>query len=167
MHLPPPLPPGATQIVVEAPRAVSFKTKIEPWHIEVAARALSEGLPLSNVAGLLGITRQTMTKWRELGMREDCTDPLLTAFAAATEQARAKACLEAIGYLKLAAQTDWRAALELLKASDPDTWAPKSSVKVEATVAPAAPTRDYSRLSEEQFRQLQELDALTAVKADV
>lgn len=140
-----------------AKKPPSFKTTIEPWMIPVAVEAITAGLPLSLVGGLMGVTRQTISNWRELGAREGCPDPLLVQFALAVERARAEASRAGVQLMQQHAAVDWKAAHALLQASDPDTWSPQSRMKVEATVAPA-PARDLSKLSDLELHQLAALE---------
>ncbi len=148
MSSPPPLPKPA-------PR--SFKSKIEAWMIPVAVKATENGLPLKLVGGLIGVTSATILRWRDLGEQEGCPDPLLVEFAMALSEARAKATQRGMQVMAEHGLTDWKATLELLRASDSETWSPQSRVKVDATVQAIVP-RDLSKLS------FEELDMLTAIE---
>jgi len=148
---------GIPALPKTAKKTPSFKTKIEEWMIPVAVKALKSGLPLSLVGGLLGVTRRTLTSWRDLGSQEGCTDPLLVQFALDIEKARAEASMDGVALMQQHAAVDHKAALALLQAQDPETWSPQSRVKLEATVAPA-PARDLSKLSNEELQQLAALE---------
>lgn len=148
MSSPPPLPKKTPK---------SFKTRIEPHMIAVAVKATEMGLPLNLVGGLIGVTRSTVLRWRDLGSQEGCPEPLLVEFALAIEEARAKAALQGLRVMSEHGLTDWKAQLEVLRASDPDTWSAQSRVKVEATVQAVAP-RNLAALSDEELNQLASLE---------
>lgn len=148
MSSPPPLPKKTPK---------SFKTKIEGWMIAVAVKATESGLPLKLVGGLIGATSATVLRWRTQGEQEGCPDPLLVEFALAIEEARTKAALEGMRLMNDHAATDWKAALEVLRASDPETWSAQSRVKIDATVQAVAP-RNLSALSDEELNQLASLE---------
>lgn len=162
----PPLPPGAA--LVEAPASKtsivkrSFKRKPEPWMIPLVERLAREMMPIRQIPGYLGTTYAMMTAWRNAGEEEGCSDPLLVEFALAFAKGRAEMTETAVSLLKGHAMTDFRAAVELLKAADPETWSPKSTVKIEAEISPksaidltkltAAELDAYEALSEKARR---------------
>jgi hypothetical protein len=139
----PPLPDRAK-------KTRSFKTTIEPWMTPVVVKAIEAGMPLHLVGGLVGVTRRTLTSWRDLGSTEGCPEPLLVEFALAVEEARAKASMAGVQLMQQHAAVDWRAAKTLLEAQDPD-------MKIEATVAPG-PARDLSKLTDSELQQLAMLE---------
>jgi hypothetical protein len=161
----PPLPPGVLPEVIDAtPKAKivparKFKTKVEPHMIPLAQKLAQEMMPLKHIAGYLGVSPATLTAWRTAGETEGCPDPLLVELALAIAQGRAKMTESAISLLKGHAVLDHRAALELLKAADPETWNPKTSVKIEAEIS-AKPARDLSKLTVEQLAELEHLERL-------
>lgn len=150
------VPPLPTKPATSAARK-SFKTSVEPHMVETAATALKSGLPLNLVAGLCGVHKRTFQKWLELGSDEACTDPVLTELAMRVEQARAEAAQQGIKLLQLHALTDWKPALELLRAQDPDTWAPQTRSKIDLTVGPKAP-KDLSHLGDAELERLNEIE---------
>lgn len=135
-----------------------FSTKLDRAHIPVVANAVRAGLPLRLCAGLIGVTPGTVHRWRELGEAEGCTDPDLVEFAVAYGEARAQAALDGVRLLNEHGASDWKAKLEVLKASDPDTWVEQRRQKVELDVK-VAPKRDYSALSETELRLLEALES--------
>jgi hypothetical protein len=146
----PPLPDRAK-------KTRSFKTTIEPWMTPVVVKAIEAGMPLHLVGGLVGVTRRTLTSWRDLGSTEGCPEPLLVEFALAVEEARAKASMAGVQLMQQHAAVDWRAAKTLLEAQDPETWGTKTNMKIEATVAPG-PARDLSKLTDSELQQLAMLE---------
>ena len=160
----PPLPPSALPTPTSPPKTEivvrKFRVKPEPWMIGVAEKLVREMLPLRLVAGYLGVSASTLAAWRTAGEDPACSDPLLQELAFTIAKARAEMTVNGIAMLKAHAMTDYRAGLELLKAADPETWSPKSTVKLEAEVS-VKPARDLSKLTLEQLDELERLEALT------
>jgi hypothetical protein len=137
-----------------------MRVRPEQWMVSVAEKLVREMLPLRLVAGYLGVSASTLSAWRTAGEDPACTDPVLQELALAIARGRAEMTVNGIAMLKAHAMTDYRAGLELLKAADPDTWNPKSTVKLEAEVT-VKPSRDLSKLTLEQLDELERLEALT------
>lgn len=127
--------------------------------IPIAANLIEQGLPVATVAGALGVSRPTLRRWLDEGSKDDCPDPLLSAFAAAVEYARTRAAEEGVRLMRIHAQSDYRAALELLKASDPETWSPAQRRTVDVSVKHETVEPDLSQLSDTELRKLQNLEA--------
>jgi hypothetical protein len=128
-------------------------TKLEPWMIKVVEGAIAQGLPLKLVAGLIRVSPSLFHKWYAEGSAESCTDPAKLELASTVDQGRAKAALAGITLMQMHAAGDWRAALELLKVSDPDTWNTASKVQVDKEVT--ITHRDLSGLTETALLELQ------------
>lgn len=135
-----------------------FKTKLEPYMIPIIDRLVRQGLPFANVAGGIGVSPKMLTKWRNEGLDENCTDELLQELGATIEAARSSVAGEGVEIMKVHAMSDWRAAEALLKAQDPDTWNPvkKVEAKVEANVS-HGPV-DLSDLSSEELNVMREVN---------
>jgi hypothetical protein len=134
-----------------------WHTKIEGWMIDVAEKAILEGLPMARVAGLLGVSTRTLEKWRAEGQQPGCKDALKVELSVTIEEARAKAAQAGIQLMKMHAMKDWKAQLELLRAQDPQTWSPQSRQHIEIEMK--TPERDLSQLSDEELAQLEALEA--------
>ena len=146
MKTPPPPPPKKAALVATR----TFRTRVEPWMSQVVAAAIEAGQPLASCAGLIGVTKQTIIKWRQKGLEDNCPEPLLVDFAYAVEEARAKAIAMGVQNMQVHAQEDWRAQAELLRAMDPETFAPQQRSKVEVELSPKAPD-DLSVLSDDEL----------------
>jgi len=127
--------------------------EISPWMIKVVEGAIAQGLPLKLVAGLIRVNPKRFHTWYEEGSAETCTDALKRELASTVAQGRAKAALAGITLMQMHAAGDWRAALELLKVSDPDTWNTASKVQVDKEVT--ITHRDLSSLTEAALLELQ------------
>lgn len=153
---PPPLPAkkaeGASTLATR-----TYRSKLEPWMIGAAEAAIRQGLPLKNVAGVIGVSARTLSSWLERAQEEGC-DPLLAAFGATIEHARAEVSAEGVRLLKVHALSDPKALVELLRAQDPETWSPQTRSKVDVTVTPKAPL-GLPNASDEELRELAALEA--------
>lgn len=133
--------------------------------IPIVCNALQMGLPLTGVAGLIGVTRNTFMRWLTEGQDENCKDELKVELAVRVYEARAKAALEGVKMMNLHAAEDYRAQLELLRAQDPETWAPKAQTKIDVEVS-QKPQRDLSLLTDSELEDLARLEAkIQAAKA--
>jgi hypothetical protein len=141
---------------------MSRKSKLEPWMLDVVETAIMEGMPLRLVGGLIGVKPTTLNGWYQDGSQDDCPDALKVAFASRVDVCRAKAAREGIALMRIHALGDYRAALELLKVSDPETWntAKKHEVTRETIVK-----RDLSGLDAEELLALQRIEEKIERKA--
>ena len=135
------------------------KTKLEVWMLDVTEKAIEEGMPLKLIGGLLGVSPSTLGSWYQQGSDDACTDDLKCAFAAKVDSSRSKAAREGIAMMRIHAIGDYRAALELLKVSDPDTWNTVRKVDVQKEVHVK---RDLSGLNVDELLQLQDLEERAA-----
>ena len=165
MRPPPPLPPKPGALAQTAPTQVlgkGYRTSCEPHMAQTAESAMAQGLPLAMLAGLLGVHKRTVMRWLEQGQAENA-DPVLAAFSAAVERGRAAFGAEGIKVLRAHALTDWKPMHELLKAQDPDTWAPKTKLDVKVEKAPEV--EDLSGLPDEDLERIAALESeLQALK---
>jgi len=138
------------------------KKKVEAWMLDVVEMAILEGMPLKMIGGLINVAAATLGDWYRVGSQDDCPDPLKVAFAERVDSSRSKAVREGISLMRTHALGDYRAALELLKVSDPETWntAKKIDVKRETTVR-----RDLSALSDGELLELQRLEEKVSNRA--
>ena len=135
------------------------KKQIEPWMLDVTEKAIEEGMPLKLIGELLGVSPKKLGEWYQEGSDDACTDDMKAAFAAKVDSSRSKAAREGIAMMRIHAMGDYRAALELLKVSDPDTWNTARKVDVQKEVHVK---RDLSGLNVDELLQLQELEERAA-----
>lgn len=138
-------------------RPKRLRGKLEPWMVKTAESLIREGMPVATIAGALHITRQTLLRWYQEGIDEACEDELKAEFAAAIHHARSEAAQEGVRMLKLHAMTDYRAAVELLRAQDSEVWSPKERKQVEVNVTHHR-GEDLSALTDDQLKQLKEAE---------
>lgn len=130
--------------------------------LDVVETAIAEGMPLRLVGGLIGVAPRTLNEWYQKGSDDACTEPLLSQFAEKVDSCRAKAALEGIRLMRIHAVGDYRAALELLKVSDPETWNTAKKIDVQKEVIHK---RDLSGLDADELLQLQRLEEKAARRA--
>ena len=138
------------------------RSKLEPWMLDVVETAIMEGMPLRLVGGLIGVKPRTLNDWYQQGSDDACSEPLMSLFAAKVDECRAKAAREGIAMMRIHAIGDYRAALELLKVSDPETWNTAKKVDVQKEVILK---RDLSGLDADELLQLQRLEEKAARRA--
>ncbi len=139
---------------VESKKNYKRPKGLEHWMIDVVVRAMGKGMPLQTTAGLIGVSRSTLEKWREKG-HADGAEEIYVEFAMRLEQARAEANARGVVNLeRLSAGGSVQAELELLKAQDPETWAPKAS-KIDVTVTPG---KQFEQMSDEKLLLLQQIE---------
>lgn len=136
---------------------MAYRKKYEPWMKDVASGAILEGLPLSLISGLLKVSTHLVRKWYQEGSSEDCRDPALVEFASAIDSARSEAGLKNVRLMSQHALLDYRAAMELFKVSDPETWNTARKVQVDSQVTHRLP--DRSGLSDDELLQLEALES--------
>ncbi len=131
---------------------------LEPWMIDVVERGVSKGMPLQTTAGLIGVSRQTLDRWREKGHTEGAEE-IYVEFAMRVESARADANKRGVQNLEqLAVGGSVQAQMELLKAQDPDTWAPKAT-KLDVTVTPG---KQFEEMSDAKLLLMQKIEEASA-----
>ncbi len=130
--------------------------------LDVVETAIMEGMPLKTIGGLIGVSPSTMSAWYQAGSEETCNDPLKAQFASKIDECRSKAVQAGVRLMSMHAQGDYRAALELLKVSDPETW---NTEKRTSSTKDVTIRRDLSGLSVEELLQLQALEEKAARKA--
>lgn len=135
---------------------VSFSTRVEPWMPDMAAKLIRDMTPMRQVAGYLGVSPPTLSSWIRMGEDPGCTDPILVELAVAVARARAESVTEGMKMLRPHAERDYRALMEILRASDPDTWVQTAKVKNEVEVT-TKPSMDFSKLSDEEFAVFERL----------
>ncbi len=136
---------------------MAYRKKFEPWMGGVAKAAILDGLPLNLIAGLIGVSASRLRPWYQEGSSEECRDPELAEFASQIDAARSEAGLKSVRLMSQHALLDYRAAVELFKVSDPETWNPARKVQVDSTVTHRLP--DRSSLTDEELLQLEALES--------
>lgn len=164
MRAPPPPPPRKNKtysevasVVEVMPTTRRFRTKLEPWMAKVVGAAIKQAQPLSTTAGLIGVTKATLIRWRQEGLEEGCPDPLKVELAVIIEEARSEAIQAGMETMQLHAAEDWRAQAEILRALDPDTFSPQHRSKVEVEVKEVK--RSLKHLSDAEVLELERLEA--------
>lgn len=156
--LPPALPKKAIAVVPEVKGEIvrGFNSKLGGWMVDVAVKAVGEGLPMARVAGLLGVAARTLEKWRAEGQDPLCKDPLKVELAVRLEDARSRAAERGVQLMKIHATKDWKALQALLVAQDPDVWAPTTRNKVEHTLPEAK--KNLENLTDAELAELERLE---------
>lgn len=159
---PPPLPKktqaSSLQDALAAPSTAStvvtrsYRRTLEPWMIEVAAKAALEGLPMNLIAGLLQVSPKTFSRWISQG-QEEGADELMASLSATVFEARSQAVQAGIRTLKVHALSDHKALIEYLRAMDPETFSPQTRSKIDLEVSAKAPAA-LPNLTAEQLLEL-------------
>jgi hypothetical protein len=107
------------------------RTLLTPELTAEIVRRLSIGAYVHDVMQSLGLQRQTFYAWTERGEadQEAGRETVFADFADATKRARAEAMITAVGYVRQAMASDWRAAMTFLERTDPEHWSRRGRVE--------------------------------------
>jgi hypothetical protein len=117
------------------------RTLLTPELTAEIVRRLSIGAYVHDVMQSLGLQRQTFYAWTERGEadKEAGRETVFADFADATKRARAEARVTAVGYVRQAMASDWRAAMTFLERTDPEHWSRRRRVGHFGHVRTSAP----------------------------
>jgi len=128
------------------------RSSLDKRSIGTIRAALRSGMPLSQTAGLIGISSSTLHSWLRKGYEpEPGDDPLYAELAHVVDFERSQQTLQGVELMKIHALKDPRAARWLLQAQDPHTWGDKLQQKVEVEHTHKKAAEDLSMLTDEEL----------------
>jgi len=109
--------------IVAAAQDVAKQSKFKPAVVDTLLACLSDGLTIEQSCRASGITRETLSQWRE--RYPDLAEQL--------EQAREQARQKALAVIRAAGETDWRAMEAFLRLSFQADYNRNNNINVSAT----------------------------------
>ncbi len=132
------------------------KTKLNSELIDALCEALDVPMTADDAARFVGISPRTLKGWLEKAESEDCDDELLLQLSKRVSEVMTGNASKRGQLMTLAmaqAVADPKMAMFMIERLMPSMTLTKN-VRVDATVAPKAPTVDYSMLTEEEIATL-------------
>lgn len=139
-------------------------TKLTAELRERVVRAIRAGNHVEPACRSAGISASSYYRWLERGREEQ--DGIYREFREQVERAEADAEVHAVAVIRKAMPDDWRAALAYLERRHPARWRRHARLELEHS-GPQPDSRrrlDLTKLSDEELRLLEELEARAAVE---